>query len=305
MFDWNDVRHFLAVARTGSTLAAARELKVNQTTCARRIEALETALGQRLFDRTQSGRKLTETGCALLPCAEEMEKAARTFADEAATLTRGLVGTLRLTASETMANLWLAPAMVEFRKLYPDIQLELITADRFLDLVKGEADIALRAAARPTDAGCVVRKLVDVPWSIYCSHDYAERHGRPAGPHDLNGHLLIGGVEGLEQLWAMRWMSEMAPQAKVHCRSNTLTNLFYSVKAGLGVAPLPSTMGDQDPGLLRCSDDVPELEATCWLIFPERLRRAPRVRAFLDFITPYMAATQKSAMATSPQAASS
>lgn len=301
MFDWNDIRHFLAVARTGSTLGASRELKVNQTTCARRIEALEAAIGQRLFERTQAGRALTEAGQALLPCAEEMEKVARAFADEAASHTRGLAGTLRLTASETMTNLWLAPAMVEFRQLYPDIKVELITADRFLDLVKGEADIAIRASAAPTDPGCVVRKLASIPWAIYCSQDYAERHGRPAGPDDLAGHLVIGGVDELALLPAMRWMCERAPDAEVHCRSNTLTNMFYSIKAGLGVAPLPSTMGDQDPALVRCCDDVPELEATCWLVAPERLRHTPRVRAFMDFIAPYMASVR----ATSPQAASS
>lgn len=292
MFDWNDIRHFLAVARTGSTLGAARELKVNQTTSARRIEALEAALGQRLFERTQTGRELTDAGRALLPCAEEMEKSAQAFADEAASNTRAVAGTLRLTASETMANIWLAPAMVEFRRLFPDIKLELITADRFLDLAKGEADIAIRASGRPNDVGCVVRKLAAIPWAVYCSRDYADRHGLPAGREDLDSHLVIGGVEGLEQLPAMRWMSQIAPRAEIHCRSNTLTNLFYSIKAGLGVAPLPSTMGDQDAALVRCSEDVPELEATCWLIFPERLRHTPRVRAFLDFITPYMAATQ-------------
>ena len=199
MFDWNDIRHFLAVARTGSTLAAARELHVNQTTCARRIEALEAALGQRLFDRTRTGRTLTEAGRDLVPCAEAVEKAAVELAHQAGSHTRGLRGSLRVTTSEVLANLWLTPALVEFRRLYPDIQLELISGDRFLDLVKGEADVAIRATGRPNDAGCVIRKLASIPWAIYCSEEYAARYGKPNGPEDLNNHLLVGGLE--DELW--------------------------------------------------------------------------------------------------------
>ncbi|HYG25725.1 MAG TPA: substrate binding domain-containing protein, partial [Caulobacteraceae bacterium] len=229
---------------------------------------------------------------ALMPCAEAMETAARQFCDQAATLTRGLTGSLRLTSSEVLANLWLAPAMVEFRQHYPDIDLELIASDRFLDLGNGEADIAVRASAQPTDPGCVVRKLTSAPWAIFCSVDYAQKHGRPADPRALNDHMLIGGVDELENLPAMRWIGEVAPRARIHCRSNSLQNLYYSVKAGLGVAPLPTTMGDGDPALVRCSEDIKELEASVWLITPERLRDTPRVRAFIDFLAPYMARTR-------------
>lgn len=295
MFDWNDVRHFLAVARTGSTLAAAKELGVNQTTCARRIEALEAAVGQRLFDRTRTGRALTEAGRNLLPAAEAVEKAALEFGHTAASHERGLKGTLRVTTSEVLANTWLTPGLVEFRKHYPDIAIELVASDRILDLVKGEADISVRAlTAPPQDPGCVARKLVTVPWAIYCSQGYAERHGQPQGFEGLNDHIVVGGVDDLEWMPGLRWMREIAPKAVVQSRSNSLTNLFHAVKAGLGISPLPVTLGDPEPALIRCSDPIPTLEAGVWLVVPETLRQVPRVRAFMDFVVPYMAATRRS-----------
>ena len=290
MFDWNDVRHFLAVARTGSTLGAARELGVNQTTCARRIEALEAAVGQRLFDRTQTGRSLTEAGCQLMPCAEEMEKAARQFADAAASHNRDLSGSIRLTTNEVLANVWLTPAIADFRRQYPQVGVELITADRFFDLTKGEADIAIRATGRPNDPGCVIRKLISVPWAIYCSQAYAERRGAPQGLSDLNDHVLVGGIAELENFPALQWLYSQAPRAEIHTRSNSLMNLYYAIKAGLGVGPLPITMAGPESSLVRCTDDIPDLEAAAWLIVPERLKDVPRVRVFMDFVVSYMAA---------------
>ena len=308
MFDWNDIQHFLAVARSGSTLGAARELRVNQTTCARRIEALEAALGQRLFDRTRTGRTLTEAGRSLLPCAEEMEKAALHLAHEAASHSRGLSGSIRLTTNEVLANVWLTPAMADFRRLYPQIGVELITGDRFFDLNKGEADIAIRASTMPSDPGCVVRKLISVPWAIYCSDGYIERHGMPKGVDDLNNHVLAGGIAELQGFPALQWLYAQAPRAEIHTRSNSLMNLYYSIKAGLGIGPLPITMGDPEPTLFRCTDDIPDIEGAAWLIVPERLRDVPRVRAFMDFVVAYMAAIKISpqpARTTSPPAASS
>jgi len=290
MFDWNDVRHFLAVARTGSTLGAARELGVNQTTCARRIEALEAALGQRLFDRTRTGRALTEAGRQLLPAAEAMEKTAQQFQDSAASHGRGLSGTLRVTTNEVLANLWLTPALAEFGRLYPQIGVELITADRFFDLSKGEADVAIRATGRPDDPGCVARKLLGVPWAVYCSRSYAERRGVPDGIEDLNNHLVVGGIAELDGFPALQWLYRVAPGAEIQTRSNSLMNLYYAVKAGLGAGPLPVTMGDAEPSLVRCTGEIPDLEAAAWMIVPERLRDVPRVRAFMDFVVPYMAA---------------
>jgi len=296
MFDWSDLRHFLAVARTGSTLAAARHLGVNQTTCARRLQALEEALGQRLFDKTQGGRALTETGRALLQAAEAVETAARGFQEQADARRRGLTGALRVTCSETLANVAVIPALVEFNQLYPEIEIEVLTGDRFLDLVSGEADIAIRAMSNPQfPPNLVIRKLMDTGWALYCSPDYAARHGRPEGIHDLKGHMMIGGSGELSEPW-FRLVEENAIGAEVRSRASSLTNLFTAVRAGLGVAPLPLEAAEIDPALLRCGPPIPQFSASVWLVAPERLRDHPRARAFMDFVSSYLAARKRPAV---------
>ncbi len=315
MFDWNDLRHFLAVARTGSTLAAARQLGVNQTTCARRLQALEEALGQRLFDRIQGGRMLTEQGEALLAAAEAVEAAARAFGEQAAATRRGLAGRLRVTCSETVANVAVIPALAQFNQIYPEIEVDVITGDRYLDLLAGEAEIAIRAKANTLpsfEPGLVVRKLMDTGWALYCSPAYVERHGRCAGFDDLAGHVMIGGSGELAEPW-FRLVEDNAVGAEVRSRASTLSNLITATKAGLGIAPLPLEAAENDPGLIRCGGLLDDFHATIWLVAPERLRDQPRVRAFMDFVASYVAAMRRSgalaaparAMASAPPAASS
>ena len=289
MFDWNDLRHFLAVARTGSTLSAARQLGVNQTTSARRLQALETALGQRLFDKGQGGRTLTEAGQALLAAAEAVEAAALGFEEMAAGTRPGLTGALRVTCSETLANVAIIPALVEFNQLYPDIEVDVVTGDRFLDLNAGEADIAIRAMSNPQfEAGLVIRKLMETGWALYCSPAYAARHGRPRGLDDVKGHILVGGSGALAEPW-FRLIEEQAVGAEVRARASSLTNLFTAVRAGLGLSALPMEAAEDDPRLVRCGEAIPAFNASVWLVAPERLRDHPRARAFMDFVTAYLA----------------
>lgn len=293
MFDWNDLKAFLAVARGGSTLAAAKALGINQTTVARRIEALETAIALKLFERGQSGSRLTEAGQTLIVEAEAVEQATEGFGHQVRALQRGMSGTLRVTINESMANTFLAPALADFRRLYPDIKLEMLVTDAFLDLNKGEADIAIRGTgATLADSDLISRKLVDIQWGLYCSRDYAIQYGFPTAPEEIGDHLLIGGDTHLSGLPALQWMMEQAPQGRVHTRSSSLTNLAVSVKSGLGVAPLPHLVGSQDPDLLMCLDlqDIPSAVFTVWR--PD-MKDVPRVRAFIDFLTPHFAGARR------------
>jgi DNA-binding transcriptional LysR family regulator len=254
---------------------------------------LEETLGQRLFDKVQGGRILTEAGQALMPAAEAVEAATLAFEDMAASKRRGLTGALRVTCSETLANVAVIPALVEFNQLYPDIEVDVVTGDRFLDLVAGEADIAIRAMSNPQfEQGLVIRKLMDTGWAMYCSPDYAARHGCPKGLDDLSGHLLVGGSGELAEPW-FRLVEERAVGAEVRSRASSLTNLFTAVKAGLGVSALPMEAAEGDAALIRCGAPLPEFNASVWLVAPERLRDHPRARAFMDFVTSYLAATRR------------
>src|SRR5688572_29899662 len=177
MLDWNDLRYFLAVAREGSTLAAGRALRVSQTTVARRIAALEDALGFPLFDKRQAGYSLTPEGDSLLERAQVVESAAGGFEEASAALGRDSTGTVRITTQEIFANTLLGPILRELHELHPEIVIELDTQQELLELGEGQAEIALRSTAQEPPAGTVGRRICIDDWTLYCSRDYAARHG--------------------------------------------------------------------------------------------------------------------------------
>jgi DNA-binding transcriptional LysR family regulator len=286
VYDWSDLRFFLAVSRSGSALAAARTLGVNQTTVTRRLEALEQSLGVRLFERGQTGSRLTEAGAALLASAEAVERAAEATAAMAAAHQRGLTGVVRVTTNESLANLMVMPALAEFRRLYPDIKVDVIVLDRFLDLTKGEADVAIRGTVGVPDGNLVGRKLFDADWALYCSRDYAKAHGCPRSADDLPRHAVIGAEGDLAEAPVFAWIDQIVPKAAIQCRSNTVLNLTHATKAGLGVAALPILMGAVNEDLVRCFVPDQRFGASVWILTTAELKSAPRVRAFIDFITP-------------------
>jgi DNA-binding transcriptional LysR family regulator len=184
MFEWGDLRIFLAVARSGSTLAAARTLGVNQTTVARRVAALEAATGLRLFDRRQDGYRLSEDGSVLVAPAEKVEQAAAGLEQTVGQQRRHFGGVVRVTSTEMIANDILTPWIAEFMEVYPQIRVETIATERRLDLAGGEADIAIRSQKEPDDPGVVYRRLAPGAWALYCSRAYAERRGVPRSVED-------------------------------------------------------------------------------------------------------------------------
>lgn len=290
MYDWNDLRVFLAVARNGSTLAASKVLKINQTTVARRLEALEDDLGLKLFERGQSGSRLTEAGEDLVAEAEKVEKASAALSSRAAAHQRGLAGSVRVTASESVANIALIPALSEFRRLYPEVTIELVMTDATLSIEDGEADVALRAGAGlPDSDSLVARKLNDFVFGIYGSRSYVQTRGLPTRPEHLKDHILIG-PDGplITQMPGMAWMFENAPHAEVSCRANTMTSLASAIKAGLGLGPMVTILADQDPDLVRCMIPEPMPTGSMWLVTRSELRNVPRIRAFIDFVTPFV-----------------
>jgi DNA-binding transcriptional LysR family regulator len=178
-FDWNDLRYFVAVAEQGSTLKAGRLLRVSQTTVARRIATLEAALGLALFERRTAGYTRTAAGEQLFARARAVEAAAHDFAGAAAAEARDVGGAVRLTTEEIFANTLLGPMLRELHDLHPGVRIELDTARTIRDLGAGEADIALRSTGQPAPAGVLGRRLCIDDWTLYCSRDYAARHGVP------------------------------------------------------------------------------------------------------------------------------
>lgn len=284
MLDWNDLRYFLAVADHGSTLAAGRALRVSQTTVARRIAALEEAIGFPLFDRRQAGYALTPAGDELLERARAVETAASGFGEAAAAQVRDLGGTVRLTTEEIFANTLLGPWLRELHDLHPEIRIELDTARSIRDLGAGEADIALRSTSKPQPAGVVGRRLCVDDWTLYCSRDYAARHGVPKTKDELKNHALVGGGGGnLERAYSA-WIHELGLEEQVAIHHGTSTGLLSAVRSGFGIAVLPCIIADDEPDLIRCLPPRRDHGRVMWLLTHDRVRHAPRVRVVIDFL---------------------
>lgn len=282
--DWNDLRYFLAVARDGSTLSAAKTLRVSQTTVARRIAALESALRLPLFDRRQAGYSLTPAGEMLLERALKVEETALAFAEAAEAQARDIGGAVKLTTEEIFAVTLLAPLLRELHDLHPAIRIELDTSREPLDLGAGEADIALRSTSKPQPAGIVGRRIVRDDWTLYCSRDYAERRGAPRSVEDLKNHPIVGGGGG--NLWRAysNWIRQLGLEDQVAMQHASSTGLLSAVRSGFGIGVLPCIVADSDPDLIRCLDPEFNHGRVMWLLTHERVRRSPRVRTVVDFL---------------------
>jgi DNA-binding transcriptional LysR family regulator len=278
MFDWNDLRHFLSVARSGSTIAAAKALGVSQSTVQRRLVALEVRLGRAVAVRTSSGYELTKFGRELLPLAEKIEVEVLALSAYAAKAGQSLI---RLTCPEPIIPR-LRPLIMRFEAQNPQFQVEFVTSDRYLDLAAGDADIAFRSG--DTDADLVGRKVADSSWAVYAARSYVAAHGQPRVLAELVLHPLVTFDDTMARHRVVTWLAEVAPKAHIAARASSVLGLLQSVRSGLGVGPLPANIADAEPELERVLGPVPELARTWRLLTPSALRKAPRIAAFFDFV---------------------
>ncbi|MBC7729496.1 MAG: LysR family transcriptional regulator [Microbacteriaceae bacterium] len=283
-FDWDDLKHLLAVARHGSTLAAGRALGVDQSTVQRRLVELERRIGQALVQRQPSGYRLTALGQALPPHAEQVEQAVKAFEQHIATAAADVAGVIRVTCPEPIVlRITQSPLLERFRALYPGLQLHFVMSDKYVDLMKGEADVAFRSGDTD-DSALVGRKIGDSVWAVYASRTYIERHGRPDQLEDLAQHALVGFDDTMAKHRIAAWLRKIAPNAVLAARCSSVLGLVYSAKAGIGVVPLPTALGDAEPDLVRVIEPVAELSRIWRMLTTPELRRTPRVAAFFDFI---------------------
>lgn len=272
------------MARHGSTVAAARALDTNQSTVQRRLAHLERGIGKPLVSRNPAGYRLTELGQEMVAHAERVEQAVLAFAQHLESATREVAGVLRVACPEPIVYRITQSSLLErFKAKHPRLRVEFVMSDKYVDLSKGEADVALRSGDTD-DAELVGRKIADSLWAVYASEDYVARHGRPQRVEDLETHLLVGLDESMAKHRATTWLARVAPNARIVARNNSVLGLLYAVKAGIGVAPLPTAVGDNEPGLVRILGPIPELARIWRLLAHPDVRRTPRVSAFFDFI---------------------
>jgi DNA-binding transcriptional LysR family regulator len=286
MFDWNDLKHFLAVARHGSTLAAAKALNVNQSTVHRRLDELETRLGRRLVMRQSTGYKLTELGKDVVAFAERVEEAAQALERHLLASDTELSGTVRVTCPEVLGLRLLRSQLVErFRNLFPGLRVEMIVTDKYVDLAKGEADIALRACApQPSDPHLFGRKISSSPWGVYAARAYVDQRGGIDQIEEIDRHAVIHFEGTMTDHPAARWLDAVAPRANVSARVSGVPAGLTAVKSGIGVGVLPVIVGDNERDLVRLYGPIPNLPSDIYLLIHEDMKETPRVRAFFDFI---------------------
>ena len=282
MSDWNDLKYFLACWRAGSLAGAGRLLKVDQTTVGRRLAAFEEALGTRLFERGSDGFTLTAAGEGLLESAQTVEQGMIDLERRASGQDARLEGVVRLATSETLSATFLSRLLVSLHEEHPDIALELVTGVTSLNLLKREADLALRAGARPTQLSLIARRLGTIPWRVYASEDYRRTH--PTGPRGpLDGHEVIAYIDEMAGVPVMRWLLDHEAGARTVFHTNSILTAHHACLGGWGVASLPTFVGDGSPTLARLIEE-PIWEADVWLVVHPDLARNARVRAVMDHI---------------------
>ena len=275
--DWEDIRYFVALARYGTLSAAARALRVNHATVARRVTSLETLLGRPLFDRRADGYALTAEGKAVLDEARSMDEAALSVLRrlDAGTELNGMV---RLTAGRVLAERFLIERLKAFHERYPAIDLEVIGGSRVVSLARREADLALRFGS-PKDSELVARRVGKIAFGLYASPAYRDRLKAGDTP------AFIGFDQESDFIAEAGWLAREFADQRFSIRTSSQTTQAAAARAGFGVALLPRYVAADDQGLVQVSLGKRLPERELWLLMRRDLKNVPRVRAVADYVT--------------------
>lgn len=284
--NWDDVRIFLAVARSGQILGAAKSLGLNHATVARRLTALEEALGSKLFTRKTNGSELSSAGERFLVHAEAMESA-MLAANESAGTDSAIDGTVRVGAPDGFGVAFLAPRLGELIDRHKGLRIELVPVPRAFSLSRREADIAV-TLERPREGRLVARKLTDYRLGLYAAQRYLDAHGTPASLDDLAAHQLVGYVEDLLFTSSLDYTAEFLKGWRSSLAVSSAMGQTEAVRAGAGIGILHAFMVKRDSRI------VPVLPAhtlirSYWTVVHEDLRSIRRVALVAEFLAEIVA----------------
>jgi DNA-binding transcriptional LysR family regulator len=283
MVDWDDLRFFLAVVRSGSLSAAARALRCTQSTVGRRLAALEVQLGVRLVNRTPRGYVATPAGESVREHVERIEAEASAVERIVSGRDARLEGKVTVTCIESVANNILAPCFAALHRDYPEIIIELRPPDR-LSLARRDADISIHHV-RPKQQEVVVRRIGSIAFGLYASPDYLERFGAPNFADGCLGHRVIALPDQFCDLPQMQWLAGLSTKARVVLRTASYESRLHSILAGDGMAYLPRFHADELPGLTRIDETPsPAPVVDLWLAVHKENRNVGRIRTIIDAI---------------------
>ena len=280
--DWDNVRVFLAVARGGQFVAAAKRLKLDHATVSRRIAALEETVGAKLFDRRMTGAKLTGAGERFIGAAEQMESAFLHAQGEISGLDLELSGDVRIGAPDGFSTYYLTTALRDFAERHPGVRLQLMPLPQLTPLARREVDVVV-GLDKPEAGRFVARKLTDYTLGIYASAAYLKRNGGPSDIEALKRHRLIGYVEEHAFSTALDYVRELYDGAPTIFESTNAVTQLEAVRAGVGLGVVHHFIARRFKDLIRV---LPERSATraYWLVTHEDTRNLGRIRALADHL---------------------
>ena len=283
LFDWSLVRSFLAVLEKGSLLAASRHLQLSQPTIGRHVAELESQLGLVLFDRNGRGLLPTEAAYHLAESARIMQSGADQLARNVMGADLGASGTVRITASQPVSCYVLPPLLAQMRLSLPDIQVELVASNEVSNLLRREADIAVRMV-QPQQASIIARRVGKVTLRACAHQDYLRRRGVPRQPNDLLAHDLIGGDRNDDTLKGFAAQGLVVGREQFAFRADDLIVVWQAVRAGLGVGFVSEHLIRSDPAVIPVLPKLKIEPLPVWLAVHKEIRTSKRIRAVYDFL---------------------
>ena len=282
MDSWDHYRSLLAVLDEGSLSGAARKLGLTQPTIGRHVEALETELGAPLFTRSGAGLAPTQTALALRPHAEAMAAAAEALVRTASGEADAVRGAIRITASDIVSVEVLPPILTGFHDAHPDVAIEMLSSNRQEDLLRREADIAVRMV-RPTQGALIARRIGDVPLKLFAHRRYIEAHGVPASLAEA-ARSAIGFDRDMQ---IQRYLEErQIPLARESFafRSDQDLAQLAALRAGFGVGACQVPIARRSPDLVPVLDDAFRVDMEVWVAMHEDLKSSRRMRLMFDWL---------------------
>ena len=280
--DWDNVRVFLAVARAGQFVAAAKSLRLDHATVSRRIAALEAGIGARLFDRRTTGARLTVAGERFLGAAEQMESAFLHAQSELGDKDVEMSGVVRIGAPDGFSTYYLAHVFGEFLERHPNVLIQLVPIPQVMSLARREVDIVV-VLDKPEAGRFVARKLTDYSLGIYASSEYLARHGAPCDVAELSARRLIGYVEEHAFSTALHYVRELFADAPTAFECASVVTQLEALRAGLGLGVVHDYIAQRFADIARV---LPERRAmrSYWIVTHEDTRGLGRIRAAHDHL---------------------
>lgn len=279
--DWNQLKAFLETAETGSLSAAARKLGLTQPTLSRQVAAIEQRMGVSLFERVGKAMALTPTGLDLLEHARAMGTAAEALRLAATGRSQAVDGVVSVSATDAVATHLVPPLVRQLREAEPGIAVEVISSNALSDLLRREADIAIRHL-KPEQPELIARLVREAEAHFYASESWVKIHGHPRRAEEAAQLPFVGSDRSGRFLAFLRHHGLPLGEANFNCYADHSMAQWALVRHGMGIGAMMDRIARDTPGIVRVLDDVPPVRFPIWLVTHRELRTSRRIRVVFE-----------------------